>query len=157
MEQVSQYHFFWQSGNPFSNHFMHDFYVNGIKYNCVEQYMMAMKARVFGDVTSWASIMNADYPQKQKNLGRLVKNFDDSVWSAVSIPIVTTGCLAKFGSDKWLKKLLIATGDKTIVEASPYDRIWGIGYSEELAMQNIENWGENRLGTILTNIRECIK
>ena len=72
----------------------------------------------------------ASKKQKEiKDLGRKVHNFDGTVWDKNKISIVLDGNLAKFSQNEKLKSMLLSTGDKILVEASPYDKIWGIGRS----------------------------
>jgi len=101
--------------------------VDGIWYNCCEQYMMAGKARLFDDKESLDDIMEAAHPRTQKQLGRQVRGFKDSVWKKNCLEIVTQGNLAKFRQNLDLRHKLLSTGNRIIAEASPKDRIWGIG------------------------------
>jgi hypothetical protein len=128
---------------------------NNIKYNCAEQYMMAKKALLFQDNESYHKIMSAIHPREQQALGRKVKNFNQKIWDANAVSIVYQGNLFKFEQNKELLDLLISTGDKILVEASPYDKIWGIGLSEDNNdILDINKWkGLNLLGFTLTNLR----
>lgn len=139
----------------FSNWYMTKFEVDGIVYNCSEQYMMAEKARLFNDQETLKEIMEADYPVEQKRLGRTVKNFDADTWNKVAKEIVYKGCYAKFTQDEICYKALLATEGTTLVEASPYDRIWGIGLSENNpdALDRTKWRGTNWLGEVLTELR----
>lgn len=137
---------------PFSNWYPSDFVVDGVKYNCGEQYMMHQKALFFEDNLVARLIMLTPKPAKQKELGRSVKNYNEDEWERVRYDIVKKGLREKFRQDKHLKELLIANKKYTIVEASPVDRVWGIGFDERTAMQNIDQWGRNLLGKILTEL-----
>jgi ribA/ribD-fused uncharacterized protein len=157
------YHFFW--GGPLSNWHESPFTTafSPIKrlekpttFNCVEQYMMANKALCFNDEESFNAIMNTNSPREQKRLGRLVNGFDAKVWDAISSEVVFYGCLCKFSYHEDLRDLLLGTYPDLLVEASPTDRIWGIGYSEKDALNNIDDWGINKLGLILTDVRNII-
>lgn len=132
---------------------------NGSHYNCCEQYMMAKKALLFEDTITHSKIMNTDDPSKQKKLGRQVKNFDKNTWNKYSRRIVYKANYYKFTQNKDLQKKLLKTGDKLIVEASPYDFVWGIGMSAKKAQYTPkEQWkGTNWLGLEITNVRETIK
>ena len=110
----------------FSQWFEIDFEVEGYKYNCAEQYMMAQKAWLFKDIEIFSKILDATDPKEIKSLGREVKNFDPKKWNEHKFEIVVKGNLGKFGANKELKNFLLSTGDKILVEASPYDKIWGI-------------------------------
>jgi ribA/ribD-fused uncharacterized protein len=56
-----------------------------------------------------------------------------------------------------LKAKLLATGDRELVETSPVNRIWGVGYGEENAEENREKWGLDLLGKALTRARQRIR
>ena len=86
-----------------------------------------------------------------------VKNFNEGVWNTHKYKIMYSGVYAKFTQNPELKIRLLATGEKFLVEASPYDKIWGIGYNKSDALPNINNWGQNLLGQILMEVRTNIK
>jgi ribA/ribD-fused uncharacterized protein len=142
------YHFFWKSklSNWTKSYFDHE----GYRYCCGEQMMMHQKALLFEDYEIALKIMQSDNPKEIKDLGRQVKNFSVKVWDDCKRQIVQNGLYARFTQDKEAKAELLKYKGKIFVEASPYDRIWGIGYTKEDAMDNLENWGENLLGKILT-------
>ena len=142
------YGFFYNG--PFSNWFPCEFVVDGTKYNCGEQYMMHTKALFFNDGETAKMIMQTARPAKQKELGRSVKNYNDLEWSRVRYDLVKKGLREKFNQNKDLKDFLLSHKQFVIVEASPYDRIWGIGYRN--AINNIKDWGENLLGKILIEL-----
>lgn len=148
---MSKYTFFWKE--PFSQWYKSPFTVNGIVYNCAEQYMMHQKAILFGDHKAALNIMQADHPRDQKTYGRGVIGFDEKIWNNIARSIVYTGNYAKFTQSAFLGDLLEATEGTILVEASPYDRIWGIGYAANDAMANFNNWGLNWLGEVLTTLR----
>ncbi len=133
-----------------------EFEVDGIKYNCAEQYMMASKAKLFGDEDTLAQIMAAEHPRDQKKLGRQVKGFNADRWNAIAREVVYEGNYAKFTQNSDLLEKLLATKGRTLVEASPYDCIWGIGMREgEPGIEDRNNWkGTNWLGEVLTGLRE---
>ena len=143
-------------GGVFSQWFYHDMEIDGITYNCAEQYMMAMKAKTFNDTASLTKIMASYDPKEQKAIGRQVKDFDPDMWNCVAKNYVYRANLEKFSGD--LKQYLLETGDRELVEASPYDKIWGIG----LAMDNKNltdktKWqGTNWLGETLMKVRETL-
>lgn len=145
-----KYFFFW--GGIFSNWFPSDFKVDDVEYNCGEQYMMHMKAKTFGDEETAKLIMSAHSPRVQKALGRKVKNFDSKKWDEVKYELVKRGLREKFNQNSVFNKFLLHRKDCIIVEASPEDRIWGIGYDEHEAEHHMDNWGENLLGKILTEL-----
>lgn len=135
------------------------FTIDGQQYNCAEQYMMAQKANVFGDKEVMTQILAETDQMTIKKLGRLVRNYDDNVWTEKRFQIVVDGNLAKFSQNDDLQQFLLSTGDKIIVEASPKDRIWGIGF-DEFAPEatNPALWnGENLLGFALMEVRDRLK
>lgn len=135
------------------------FTVDGICYNCAEQYMMAMKAAIFGDEKIREEIMASYDPMVIKKLGRRVGNFDPHVWDEKKHEVVRTANLAKFSQNQKLKDFLLGTGDRILVEASPYDRIWGIGLDADSPQATMPSrWpGENRLGFILMEVRDILR
>ena len=135
------------------------FEIDGIQYHTTEQYMMASKARLFGDEDTLNEIMNATTPFEYKKLGRKVKGFEPSLWDEKKLDIVVEGNKAKFGQNPELKEFLLSTDDAILVEASPYDTIWGIGMDRETALNSkVEDWkGENLLGCALMEVRDWLK
>lgn len=135
------------------------FSVNGITYPAAEHFMMAEKARLFGDEDMRGCILIAQSPKAAKQLGRQIKNFREEVWQQSRFQLVVEGNVAKFTQNVELGKFLLGTGDKVLVEASPVDRIWGIGLSaeNELAMHP-ERWrGLNLLGFALMQVRQHLR
>src|SRR5579884_725474 len=135
------------------------FVIDGAEYNCCEQYMMAEKARVFGDDATLQKILASASPRQQKALGRTVRRFDEILWSKVCRGIVYSGNLARFDQNPEHRELLLATGIKTIVEASPVDRIWGIGLApDDPRALDESSWrGTNWLGIALMQVRDTLR
>ncbi|MDE3724881.1 NADAR family protein [Nocardiopsis sp. N85] len=104
-----------------------DFTVDGALYRTAEHYMMAGKARLFGDDEALAEIIEAGHPRDAKEIGRRVRGFDQAVWEASRFDIVVAANVAKFGQHSDLRYFLLGTGNRVLVEASPRDRVWGIG------------------------------
>ena len=104
-----------------------EFKIDGVKYNCCEQYMMAEKARLFNDYEILKEILECTDPNKIKSLGRKIKNFDSDIWDKNCFNIVKKGNYAKFSQNEKLKNLLLNYTCDIIVEASPLDKIWGVG------------------------------
>jgi len=153
---MDKYYLFWHG--EFSQWFPSEFEYGGITFNCAEQFMMYYKAIFFNDHEIAAKIMESRNAQIQKKLGRKVKDFDVNRWSGVARGIVYTGNEAKFTQNPDLCKQLIETYPATLVEASPYDKIWGIGLSEDNpdAMHKSKWQGKNWLGEVLTTLRNNI-
>lgn len=134
------------------------FEVEGVTYTSAEQYMMAEKAKLFGDEEIRAEILNTDDPRMCKALGRKVKNFDKAVWDKEKEHIVRKGNTKKFLQNSALRNFLLSTGDKVLVEASPTDRVWGIGMGKNNPdALDPQKWrGQNLLGFALMNVRDFI-
>lgn len=144
-------------GGPFSQWYRSYFEIDGKKYNCAEQYMMAQKAIIFNDDQALIAIMSSKDPAVQKGAGRLVRNFDADKWNQVSRAFVYRANIAKF-SDPQLKRFILSTGNKELVEASPTDRIWGIGLAEgDPRCLDKSQWrGTNWLGEVLMQVRTTL-
>lgn len=151
--------FFWANASPFSNWHKSKFTHNGVQYNCSEQYMMHMKALMFNDTEVAELIMEQKDPRKQKFLGRQVRNFDQNVWLEKCQDIMVDGLISKFTQNTAILETLLNTDDKIIVEASPYDTIWGIGLSEDNpdALDQSKWRGQNLLGIVLMRARDEIR
>jgi ribA/ribD-fused uncharacterized protein len=147
------------SKSCFSQWWKSSFDVGHIKYLFMEQYMMAEKARLFGDKEIEEKIMNCNNPNEIKGFGRKVRNFNEEVWNDIKYSIVVNGNYNKFMQNEKLKNFLLSTEDKILVEASPYDSVWGIQMSEEdVDIKNPKLWrGENLLGFALMEVRNEIK
>lgn len=155
---TTKYTFFWKNRSPFSQWYPSKFTDSfGHLFVCAEQYMMWNKAILFGDTETAVKILATTDPREQKGLGRQVRNFNHLVWEAVCQKVVTAGNYFKFSQNPKLLDALMGTGSTQLVEASPYDRIWGIGYEEHDALANLDNWGKNYLGHCLVDVREWIK
>jgi ribA/ribD-fused uncharacterized protein len=143
-------------GGIFSNWYIAPIVLASVKYNCVEQFMMYEKAVYFKDYQIAQRIMHTYNPGNQKKLGRQVQNFNADKWIKDCKKIVYPAILAKFTQHEKLKEILLSTGDKNIAEASPYDKIWGIGLStNDPLARNPSNWnGKNFLGHLIMKARE---
>ena len=148
--------FFWNG--EFSQWYPCKILVDGLEYNCAEQYMMAQKANLFRDQESHEKIMQATHPREQKSLGRQVKNFNLDKWNDFAPFVVWKGSWAKYTQHPTLRKKLLDTIGTTLVEASPYDKIWGIGLiADDDRAKHRSTWlGTNWLGEILTKVRNSL-
>lgn len=135
------------------------FSVDGVEYNTAEQYMMAQKAVLFGDGKIRAEIMAASHPKQYKDLGRKISGFKQEVWDKNCREIVVKGNAAKFSQNEELKAFLLNTNTRVLVEASPYDKIWGIGMgADDPRCENPTLWlGTNFLGFCLMEVRDIIR
>lgn len=142
----------------FSQWWMASFIVDGVYYSCAEQYMMAEKARMFEDKEMLEAILKAKHPKEMKAYGRAVKNFDQKKWESSCYEIVKKGNMEKFSQNLELKEYLLGTQNRILVEASPRDRIWGIGMGKQNPdAENPIKWrGKNLLGFALTEVRDSI-
>lgn len=138
---------------------MCSFAVDGVRYSCAEQYVIAEKARLFRDAEMLTAIMDAKHPKEMKAFGRVVRGFKQEVWEAHCYKAVLKGNLAKFGQNPELLAFLLSTHNRILVEASPWDRIWGIGMGKQNPdAENPLKWrGKNRLGFVLTEARDLLE
>ena len=139
-----------------SNWYPAEFSRDGIEYPTTEHYMMAEKAKLFGDQVIREQIISAGTPAAAKRLGRKVSGFDDQTWRQHRFDIVVAGNEAKFSQNKEMAEFLRMTGSRVLVEASPRDRIWGIGMGmNNEKTGNPKEWkGLNLLGFALMEVRE---
>ena len=152
------YHFFYSERppecSPLSNFWKTRYTIYGQSFPSSEHGFMYGKALLFGDTGIAKQILLVSRPAEAKALGRKVKGFSDEVWIKHREQIMFDNCYAKFSSNKKLRKYLLATGDKELVEASSRDRIWGIGYNRKTAPSvSREKWGSNLLGKVLMRVR----
>ncbi|MFE7901082.1 NADAR family protein [Streptomyces sp. NPDC057424] len=132
------------------------FTVDGVAYATAEHWMMAAKARLFEDAAAERAALAAGHPAEAKKAGRLVRGFDEATWARERFRIVVEGSVHKFGAHPELLAYLLGTGDRVLVEASPVDRVWGIGLAaDDEAAMDPERWrGPNLLGFALMEARE---
>lgn len=154
---MEKFTFFY--GGVFSQWYASTFVIDGITYCTAEQFMMAEKARMFGDDFALAKIMSTKYPKEQKAWGRKVRGFDADKWNAGARPVVFRGNVAKFSQNNDYRKIMMDTDGTTLVEASPKDIIWGVGLdASDPRIQDRTTWlGTNWLGEELTRVREYLK
>ena len=160
--------FFWGHSNKnneevgkfiFSQWWEAPFTVDGIIYKSTEHWMMAKKAVLFNDQECLEKIISANKPAEAKKLGRQVKNFDETLWNEHRFEIVKSGNLHKFSQHEKFAEYLLQTGDRVLVEASPVDRIWGIGLAQDNnEIENVSRWrGLNLLGFALMEVRDILR
>lgn len=121
--------------------------------------MMAAKARLCGDAETAGKILAAPHPGAAKALGRQVRGFDEQRWVQHRFEVVVAGNLAKFGQHRQLGDFLAGTGSRVLVEASPRDRVWGIGLAaDDERARSPERWqGLNLLGFSLMEVRRQLR
>ena len=115
---------------------------------------MYKKAELFKDEESMKKIKKAKTLKDAKGYGRLIKNFNQKIWDKNKMDIMIEVLTLKFSESQFLKNYLLSTKDYTLVEASPYDRIWGVGFDEFDALKNKNRWGQNLLGICLMKVRD---
>ncbi|MET8942914.1 NADAR family protein [Streptomyces sp. NPDC004542] len=132
------------------------FVVDGTEYATAEHWMMAGKARLFEDAEAERRVLAAGHPAQAKKAGRLVRGFDEAIWERERFRIVVEGSVHKFSAHDGLREFLLNTGDRVLVEASPVDRVWGIGLTAaDEAAADPERWrGLNLLGFALMEARQ---
>ncbi|MFI6451254.1 NADAR family protein [Streptosporangium amethystogenes] len=135
------------------------FTTEGHLFRSAEHYMMAHKAWLFGDDETAARILAAEHPGEAKRLGREVRGFDGAVWDEHRYGIVVRGNIAKFGAHPELRDFLLGTRTRVLVEASPVDRIWGIGLTaDDERAASATTWrGLNLLGFALMDTRDALE
>ena len=162
------YFFFWGHTPPkdggtskscLSQWFPASFTVDGVTYKTAEHWMMAEKARLFGDADMLRQIIGSESPKDAKALGRKVQNFDADEWASKCFEIVVNGNVQKFQQNPAMKEFLLSTGNTILVEAAPRDQIWGIGLGEhnERATDPSQWRGRNMLGFALTVVRTQLR
>ncbi|WP_328911933.1 MULTISPECIES: NADAR family protein [unclassified Streptomyces] len=131
------------------------FTVEGVEYATAEHWMMAGKARLFGDTEAEKRALAASHPKAAKDVGGSVRGFDEAVWRRERFGLVTAGNAHKFGQHPDLRAYLLGTGERVLVEASPMDRIWGIGLAvDDDRARTPAAWrGLNLLGFALMEAR----
>lgn len=134
------------------------FTVDGVRYATAEHWMMAAKARLFGDDEALAKVLASDDPRDAKAAGRGVRGFDSRRWAAEADGAVVAGSIAKFTSSELLSSYLLGTAPAVLVEASPVDAVWGTGLATDHPDARVPSrWpGTNRLGFALMAAREQI-
>lgn len=163
-----EYLFFWGhtpkredvvDNSCLSQWFPAPFVVDGVSYSTAEHWMMAQKALLFDDNKDFQEILATAKPAVAKSLGRTVRNFEEETWNAHRYEIVVKGSYHKFSQNAAMRDLLLHTGKRVIVEASPTDRIWGIGLSKNNgASLNPFTWrGNNLLGFALMEARDQLR
>lgn len=139
----------------FSQWFAAPFTLNGNAYPTAEHAMMAAKARLFDDAAALDRILAAGSPKAAKQIGREVRGYDDARWRAARFDAVVQANEAKFRQNPALGDFLVQTGNRVLVEASPVDRVWGIGLAaDDARAEKPRQWrGDNLLGFALMEVR----
>lgn len=156
---------FWQADTIYSNWYspsvftITDEVFEDITFSNSEAAFMYCKAMFFGDSFIANLIYKDQNPKNCKAYGHQIKNYNDDLWTKVRFEVMYDVCKAKFAQNSAMKAALLATGDRILVEASPFDKVWGIGLApnDPLALDR-KNWkGTNLLGEVLMMVREHLK
>lgn len=148
--------FFWETVSVFSQWHKSRFTVDGVEYDTAEKFMMAGKARLFGDSVALGKILASSSAREIKAYGRGVVGFDEQLWQERREDIIYRGNRAKFEQNPEMLQKLRATGTRQLVEAAPNDRVWGIGLTaDEARVTPVADWpGLNLLGKALMRVRD---
>lgn len=158
MRETEKFVFFWETADIYSNWHPSKFEMQGNQFVNSEQAMMYEKAKLMGDLNIMEKVLQTKNPKDIKALGRQVTPWNEDLWQKHRLEIVTKVCLAKFRTNPDMAQKLKNTGGKIIVEASPYDKVWGIGMKDnEEGVENPANWkGLNLLGEALMKVRAML-
>ena len=133
--------------------------ITNLEFTSTEQIYMWYKAHFFNDADTRKQLEAKLTPKQAKDLGRVVKNYQDDLWECVRFDYMVYSNYLKYTQNPDLKEKLLATGEKVLVEASPYDKVWGVGLlaSNPLILDD-KNWtGRNLLGKSIMKVRNMIK
>jgi len=159
MIDLTSTHAFFYTEWP-SNFFQANFKYKEHDFFCTEQAFMWQKAVFFNDSETANKILKAQTPPEAKALGREVKNYVDEEWDKVRFDVMYEVNLAKYSQNPELAERLLAKGfdGKEFVEASPIDRIWGIGIGmNDKSHRDVTKWkGRNLLGQVITKVRNTL-
>lgn len=167
MKITDDYVFFFTENDIYSNWYMRDFTVNDITFKCNEQYMMYCKARLFGDAKIAAEILDESTRKVDQRTGKLerlqafykrkgreVKGYDEATWASKRENYVATGAYHKFNQHEDLREAMLSTGSRKFVEASKFDKLWGIGMDMlNPNLMDTSRWGQNLLGKALDKVK----
>ena len=149
---------FWQPASVFFQWTISPFTMDVVDHTCAEQFMIASKARLFGDDTALSAILATDNPREQKRIGRQGRYFDQELWQQQCENIVFHGNLAKISQNEDMRRALLHTSLRRNAEASPHDNLWGISLRAcDHHASSPGTWrGSNLLGQILEHVRETL-
>jgi ribA/ribD-fused uncharacterized protein len=153
---TEEFIFYFGEESVFSHWYKCKFQIDEKTYGCVGQYIMYKKALLFDDEAIAHKIMNSSSPARHRSLGKQVSGFDKKKWHEHCLTYSLEGNLAKFSQNPILRKALLQSAGKSFAEASPYDRVWGIGLSlSNPKIHDRANWrGKNWAGESLEAARK---
>lgn len=158
MRYTDTHVYFFTDQAPFSNFYKTRFYYKGYNLQFSEQGFMIEKALLF-DKSKASLIAYETHAYQVKMLGRKVRNYNDTKWNEVRYDKMVEVLRAKFSQNEDLKQILLETGDRTLVEGSPYDKIWGvkIDWQDDKILDEKNYKGLNLLGKALMQVRSELK
>lgn len=153
---------FWKPSDKngaLSNWSKHSISADGLVFKTAEHYMMYHKATIMGDSDSATRVLASPSPYEAKRIGRQVRNWDEARWASERERVMLEGLWLKASQHKEIKQLLMESGDCILAEASPFDRIWGIGLAaHDKAAACPGEWkGLNLLGNTWMKVRDAIR
>ena len=153
----TRYVFFWrdyESNGIFSRLYSCNIIENNITFSCAEQYLLYHKALLFDDFDTAEKILETKNPYIMQTLGLEITGFNESVWNSTQEEIMYRCLYLKFTQDMNLYKILLKyPRGTTFVEANPYDKINGIGYTEKNAIYTRSKWGKNLFGKAIGKVK----
>ena len=126
---------------------------NCLVFHSSEQIFMLFKALCMRDAVSAMDILACQSATKAKALGRKVTPWDDELWNKLDVVCMVEALRIKFRNPP-LRQVLLATGDRAIVEAAARDCKWGIGVGVSKAEGGALWRGKNLLGEALCLVRQ---
>jgi ribA/ribD-fused uncharacterized protein len=131
--------------HPLAAYSRHGFELDGAEWPSVEHYYQAMK---FEDAAYRETIRQADHPADATRLGKDKKHGRRREWDKVKETYMTRGTYIKCRTHPEVAQVLLATGDRPIMETSQYDYYWGCGRDTR---------GHNVYGKVLMKVREQLR
>jgi ribA/ribD-fused uncharacterized protein len=137
-------------------------YVIDINFSLREQWMMYLKSLIFAknehrniNLIIGKKILSTNNLGVIKKLGKNIKGFNQDIWDKYKFKILVNGNYLEFTQNKEMKKILLNTNNREIVDASSIDNIWDTGLSENDAINTPKSkWGENLLGKAIMEVRQ---
>lgn len=129
-----------------SNFSTHGFWLDGAYWPTVEHYFQAQK---FPSESAYQEkVRQARSPRDAKKLGRSRTVVLRPDWEEVKEEVMRRALRAKFAAHPELTAMLLATGERELIENAPTDDYWGCGKT---------GTGKNRLGVLLMELRASLK
>lgn len=145
---------FYGKASPLSNFHPAPITVDGILYNCTEQYFQHTKCKVYGDDKAASKVMESIDPAEQKKIGDRLQGDKRDTWLETAHEVMLKANMAKFSQHQALGDYLKSTNPKTLAEANPHDKFWGTGV--HIGRRDaFTGWnGHNYMGGTLMHVRQ---